>query len=43
MIGNWLPRLIHQKIGQRFALGILVDTMLLVVGMVVAYYIRVAL
>ena len=43
MNGNWIPRLIHHKMGQRFVLVILGDIVLLVVGLVVAYYVRVAL
>ena len=43
MIGNWIHQLADRKVVQRFVLGILGDTVLLMVGMVVAYYVRVAL
>ena len=42
MIGNWIHQLADRKVVQRFVLGILGDTVLLVVGMMVAYYVRVA-
>jgi len=43
MIGNWIHQLVNRKVVQRFVLGILGDAVLLVVGMMVAYYVRVAL
>ncbi len=43
MIGNWFQQLADRKMVQRFVLEILGDTVLLVVGLVVAYYLRVAL
>ena len=41
LIGHWLSKLANKKVVQRLLVGILGDTFMLAMGLVVAYYIRI--